>query len=387
MKTVHELEDLSDLEAIAEDYEAQYGAPPFDVSHWNPSNETLHALLKYLRIPSSSVVGPYIYSQDLDSERRKVVERLGFSSKEMECLVVPTGTSATPFAVWWMKACCVKRTIVLCPAYFPVFYACEMVDLPFVPIYLRRHAGGWELPVADIEAALGGSRSNVGLWVTNPIYSTGSPLQLRDVQFVDSLLAQGVFVVADECLSPSGRELGRRLNHKRRFLGIYSPHKSVSINAIKFAAMIFDSSYLDFFGDWADILIGGLGVSTYLALSHFLGDNFVKFQSAFASRIGDARQLVSEMVREHAPAVELDTQSEGYFVTCYAPHLPARPSLSSFLRPLVFETGAILIPGARNHFGPDIGFNFRINLARACPEFFAALRRILNYLSGSRFEG
>jgi aspartate/methionine/tyrosine aminotransferase len=381
---IRELDDLSALESLAEDYEKEYGWPPFDLSHWDPSVQNTKALLKDLRLPMSPSVVPYIYSGDIQVDfQQQVIERLGLSSTVSECSIVPTGTSAILFAAWWLRAIGVSRVIVVCPVYFPVLYACEMANLPCTRIYMRRHLGNWHLPEDEVIAALGGEESEIALWITNPIYCTGQYLGATEATFINSLLDRGIAVVADECLSINGKELSRQLSRAERFVGIYCPHKSVCINAVKFAAIVFNMKYRRFFTDWSDVLVGGLSSSNYVAVLHFLDENFTAFQSAFTARIASVRQLVTGIVHRYDPVIQVDAQSEGYFMTCYVPGISATGGSSEFLRHLVFGTGAIMIPGYRNHFSPQSGFNFRINLARECPQFLSALQRAIAHLAGA----
>ncbi|HEX8456352.1 MAG TPA: hypothetical protein VF656_03440 [Pyrinomonadaceae bacterium] len=377
---IHELEGLSYLEDLAEEYESKSGSAPFDLSHWDPSNHAINALLKYLRLPVPPLAVPYIYSY-YTGVQEQILQRLGFQAAR-NCLLVHSGTNAMVIAVRWLKALRLRRVLILCPAYFPVFYASEMMDLGYERIYMRRDMGKWHLPQEEIAAYIHESPAETAVWVTNPVYCTGFYLSEFDVGFLNSLLERGVSIVADECLSKSGHELGRTLGWSERFLGLYSPHKSVCLNAVKFAAIVSAPQYEEFFDSWVDVLAGGLGASSYSALIHFLDDNFSHFQSAFFQHIEETRKDVLELINRQATLIETDESSVGHFMTCYAPKVPGIwGDDKQFLRQLISNTGAILIPGTRNHFNPDIGFNFRINLARGCPQFYASLYRTIEYLS------
>jgi aspartate/methionine/tyrosine aminotransferase len=274
------------------------------------------------------------------------------------------------------------RVVILCPAYFPVFYDAQIMGLQHVSLFMRRAQGGWQLPREEMMAVVCEAPAGTAVWVTNPVYCTGNYLSESDVGFLDSLLADGVTVVGDECLSINGYELGRKLGHSERFLGIYSPHKSVSVNAVKFAAVVFDAKYEEFFDSWADVLAGGLSASSYTAILHFLGDNFPPYQASFLCYTSRVRENVVRIIRERGMHIETDEHSLGHFMTCYAPQvLGGKGNDKAFLRELVWNTGAILIPGLRNHFSPSLGFSFRINLARESPQFYSAFHRIIEYLA------
>lgn len=377
---IYEVEGLSYLEDIAEEYEEQNGTAPFNVSHWDPSDHTTNILLKYLRLPPPPLASPYIYSY-YTGVQQQVIERLGFQAESRNCLLVHAGTNAMLLAIWWLKALNMDRVLILCPAYFPVFYDAEIMDLSYQRIYMQRDQSGWYLPQQEIMDYVLEAPSKTAVWVTNPIYCTGVYLSESDIRFLDLLLEKGVTIIADECLSKNDRELCRKLGNYERFLGIYSPHKSICLNAIKFAVITFDTRYEEFFDSWADVLAGGLSASSYSAIFHFLGDNFSHYQSVFLQHIEPVRDKVLEIMHRWAISIDADKNALGHFMTCYVPKVPAKLGADKqFLRQLVSHTGAILIPGIRNHFNPDMGFNFRINLARGCPQFYASLHRIINYL-------
>jgi aspartate/methionine/tyrosine aminotransferase len=299
-------------------------------------------------------------------------------------MFVPNGTNAIFFAAWWLKSLGVETLIVLCPTYFSIFYACNIIGLRCKKVFMNRDNGVWRTPFEKIRAMAASNPSKIGIWVTNPVYCAGVYLDSDEAEFVNALSADGVAVVVDECLSLNGRELGRKVNFGSRAVGLYSPHKSLCMNAVKFAAIIFDNVHLSFFTDWADIFVGGLGTSNYAAIHHFLSPNFPDFQKAFLREIAEVRRQVVQVIKESGRDCRLDTNSDGYFMTCYAPLGEMLSNEKSLLRQMVLDTGVVIIPGSRNHFDPAIGFNFRINLARGCPQFFSALRRCLRFLTNSR---
>jgi aspartate/methionine/tyrosine aminotransferase len=386
LNAMREIEGLSYLEELAEEYEDQNGSAPFNLSHWDPSDQTVKALLKHLRLPPLPSGIPYIYSYV--EGKQEVLRRLGFHLTTRRCGFVQAGTTAMLLAVWWLKALGIDRVLILCPTYFPVFYDCEVMNLNCTPIYMRREGRRWFLPRDELVAAVRESPSKTSLWVTNPVFCTGSYLHEPDVALLDSLLAEGAAVVADECLAMNGREMGGSLGRHGRFLGLYSPHKAVSINSAKFAAAVFDTEYEDFFDGWADVLAGGLSASSYSSILHFLGDNYSEFQSAFTAHVEAARERVVKVLRDHGDSFDTDETSTGHFMTCYAAKLAGDlGDDKQFLRRLVFDTGAILIPGVRNHFSRGICFNFRINLARECPQFYSALHRTVRHLTSMTSRG
>ena len=379
---IHELRGLEDLEELAAEYQGEFGSLPFNLSHWDPSEQVSRSLLKCLRLPKPPDAMPYIYSYYTGAPRQ-VAERLGFEWAGRDCLLVHSGTSAIVLTLWWVKAMGFENLIILCPTYFPVFYLAEVMSMPSQSIFTKRERGNWTLPRKDLVKLTGNPTTRTVVWVTNPIYCTGVYLSESDRQFLGSLLDNGVTIIADECLAKNGYEISRELGGRKNFIGLYTPHKSVCLNAIKFGAVVFDRKDEEFFDSWADVFTGGLSASNYSGIFHFLQEkDFSLFEGEFFKLVQNARSRVIEMVNKCDGIFELDENSVGHFMTCYAPNLKDRKGdEKEFLRRLISDTASIVIPGMMNHFNPDWGFCFRINLARACPQFYASVGRTLNYLA------
>jgi len=381
---IHELRGLEELEKLAEEYQQEYGSSPFNLSHWDPSAQTCQKLLKFLRLPNPPPAMPYIYSFYTGAPRQ-VAERLGFHWAGRDCLLVHSGTSAIVLTLWWVKAMGFERLIILCPTYFPVFYLAEVMTMPFHTIFAHRERGHWSLPRKELARLIGPATIKTVVWVTNPIYCTGVYFSECDRRFLGSLLDNGVTIVADECLSKNGNEMSRDLGGRERFVGLYTPHKSICLNAIKFGAVVFNRKDEEFFDSWADVFTGGLSASNHTGIFHFLDRlNFSHFDEEFFSVVEDAHNQVTELLNKHDGVFEVDENPVGHFMTCYVPGLVGRESDNKdFLRSLVFDTASIVFSGMKNHFNPDWGFCFRINLARACPQFYASLGRTIDYLASA----
>ena len=317
---IQEIEGLYLLEDLAEEYESQNGLQPFNLSHWDPSEQTTRLLLQHLRLPPPPIGVPYIYSYSEGKE--EILRRLGFLPRDRRCWFFNAGTTAVLLGAWWLKAQASKRLVILGPTYFPIFHVCEAVQLPYVCLYMRRVRGRWQLPREEIASAVKAGPGETALWVTNPVFSTGCYLLESDTAFLASMLSEGATVVADECLSINERELGQTLGSFEQFLGLYSPHKALSINSTKFAAMVYDRKYEDFFDGWTDVLAGPLASSTYSAILHFLGENFPPVQRAFFGHVDAVREDVVKLIKDYADFIETDVDSLGNFITCYARGVP-----------------------------------------------------------------
>ena len=379
MLRIDELDELNALYRLVDRYREQNHTGPFNLSHWDPSAETIEELSKYLRLPLPTSPSPYVYPGDLKYQEA-VMDKLGLHPTQGG-LTVHAGTTAILFAMWWIKQIQVRSLTIVCPAYFPVFHAAKAMGVRHKIVFMERVDGRWMIPQEKVENRLRKARGAEAIWITNPVYCTGKYLGEPDLRYLQQLLDAGVAVVADECLSSSGHELTRMFGAYPKFLGLYSPHKSVCLNSVKFALLAFDARYQQFFRDWADVLVGGLSSASQIALIHYLGENFEVYKKAFLKNASDAHLSVHQLLRSRGLTVEMDADPIGHFATCYFPWISAGSGNDAeFMKNLMNETGALVIPGLRNHFSAAHGFNFRINLARACPQFYSSFVRVIQYL-------
>jgi hypothetical protein len=280
----------------------------------------------------------------------------------------------------WIAAMGFRELTVLFPAYFSLRHICRRYGVAIEEFFMLRRRDGFVLPGLDDE-----SFGPAGvLWITNPTYATGVHLGDRERGELQRLLDRGWYVVADECLTILGNELGRHFGGHPRFIGIYAPHKSVCVNAVKFSALVFHTQYQRFYDHWADVLYGCLGSSNVAAINHYLSANFSEYSTRFIRETSHARAFVVGLCNG-LPGVELDLLSLGQFGTCYFPEVASSlGNDSDFLRSAINSTGGSFIPGSRNHFDDALGFNFRINFAQDSPLFRGTLTRLIEHFRNRR---
>ena len=363
------------LEDIEDSYAKRFGAAPFNISHWDSSNEFEKEMLGHLDIPALNSVISYRFSYQI-TEPDPVIIKLGGIVGMHSGLFTPSTTTSILCVLNWLKSQRKKKILVMCPSYFSLTHACRRFGLGLSRAYLKRNNGGFSLPPANSSIW----REPSVLWITNPVYGAGVYLSKADVLFISGLLKSGWTVVADECLALPGEELIRRLGEHKNFVSIYSPHKSICVNGIKFSVVLFNRKHLAFMERWADVWYGGLGCSSSLAIIHFLSANFDSYQSIFLRSIARQQRIVDQLCRK--PFVETDAEAKGHFVSCYFPVLSSRLGNSRmFLEKLVNSTGGSVISGNRSRFGRECGFSFRVNLARSGPNFRPTLARIIEQVT------
>lgn len=372
-----EIECIEMLENIEHSYAKRFGAAPFNVSHWDSSPEFENEMLGHLEIPAFGSLASYRFSYQI-TKPDLVITKLGGAAGLHGSLFTPSATTSILCVLNWLKSQRKKRILAICPAYFSLAHACCRFGLTLNRAYLKRDNGGFTLPSANSSIW----RTPSVLWLTNPVYGAGVYLSKDNLLFISGLLKSGWTVVADECLALPGQEMIRSLGKHESFVSIYSPHKNVCINGIKFSVILFSRKHLAFMERWADVWYGGLGCSSSLAISHFLSTNFDSYQSVFLNAIARQREIFSQLCQKHN--VEMDNNAKGHFVSCYFATLSSRFGNSRiFVENLVNSTGGSVITGNRSRFGRECGFCFRVNLARGGPRFRPTLTRLIEQVASS----
>lgn len=375
-KTVSELNFLDEIDILEKQYNLSHTDLVTNVSDWNPSKEFKSDLSHILAIkyPIDSIDYIFSYTQ---SEQRKisVLQKLG-CPPDKSVLFTHSGSASIFNCVNMLSSFGINKLIVLCPAYFTVFHACKVYNIKCVPIYLKRCENGYYI---DIENLLFERDKKTAFWVTNPVYCTSVYYNENMIAIFKNLLSNNI-VIFDESLCASSMELSRKLSNVENFVGIYSPHKSVCMNGNKFSVIVTDKKIQAFLDAWSDVLCGCLSTGNDVAISHYLSDNFPKYNDVFFEKILQNKIILQNICNN--TNVSYDKDSYGYLITVFFPNIDAKKGLDlNFIRMIMNETGIRFISGKRNHFGDDMGFCFRINLAAYNEQFHYALERAFRFIS------
>lgn len=373
---VPEIAWLDALHRLAEQYETTFGTRPLDLSHWDPSEEW-KARMASVQIDTTDVI-EYIFSELLDVHsllRRK----LGVDAGGKSSFLCNNGTTGIACVLNYLRRTGHEKLHVISPSYFALDHQAAVLGIGLERSFLHRQEGRYSL-----SAKMPQLKPGSVLWITNPVFCTSGYYGNDDLQALDDLLEAGVWVVADECLAMHGREVGRVLGHHERFLGIYTPHKSICINGMKFALVVGPAAAHAAFQEWADVFAGGLAISTILAVKHYLSAPYDRYQQQVRQALGLSLTCIHDIIHRF-PGVEFDAAVDGHLIMCFLPWIDAamgqRPE---FLWEAISGSGSIFYPGIRNHFDPRWGLCFRLNLARHSRRFETALYRLLSVLRDTR---
>ena len=372
---IEELSSLSEIEKYEEKYEKKYGTKPLFISNWNPSDEIVSKLKNELIINDELNYINYLFSYSIEKEKvLKVISKLGFKSDDKGFLVTPSGSSSIHSIVYWIKAFNLAEEIsTFCPVYFSLINDCKRNEIEIDKIFLEKRYNKFVFPNKNKYF------NKDILWVTNPIYCTGIYID-NIIQDLLDYMNSGKLLIVDECLSWNGRELARELGFHKNFIGIYSPHKSICVNGIKFSIIVFDKKYQSYFNQWADVINGCLSISVLKAMDHFISDHYDNYSFYLKKQLHNSISFINNEVSKYNN-IEIDQGFNSYLITLYVHNInPNYMNSNEFLWEVMTNTGCSFIPGSRNYFSKKLGFSFRINLMLYNNFFKHSIIRLLKFL-------
>jgi histidinol-phosphate/aromatic aminotransferase/cobyric acid decarboxylase-like protein len=366
---------IDDIDRLEAEYQQHTGVPPENLSHWD-AGAAYHARLLPLSVQSDEDILDYIFSDALP-DRYAVAAKLGFEAGEP--VITNSGTASISLVLHFIASAFRRPVIFLGPTYFSAVHLARRLMIAHDIVSLD--IGDGQFSVSNTLKSIELGEQSM-LWITNPVYGTGHPYVESDIQLLAKLVAAGHHLILDECYAAPKDLLGPRLFVDDRVISISSPHKALNVNAVKFSMVIASRENAASMDHLTDLVTGSLSASTRSALKHFMSDDYDRAISVLNQFTAEARRTLVAMI---APQVlGLLPPNESPFLTLNIPNLSAELGWDrEFLRRLLFASGATVIPACRNWMNAEVGFAFRVNLARSGPQFWNALARAAKYLISS----
>ena len=373
---IQRLSDIDYINELEQNFAQEYGIRPYNISSWHISNSFREEMLRSIELPHLGNKIDYLYTYNLDVELKKeVIIKLGGRPENSMLLVTPNNTISIINVSNLLREYGYQNICIVNPAYFSVAHVMKSMGMDFNIESMVRENQRYSFPLDKIVA-----RHYDAVWITSPIYSAGVYLDPVEIAKIQTLINQGIMVIADESFALNGCELISALEPREHFIGIYSPHKAICCNGIKFSAVLASSLYEDFLEQWVDVLSGNLPPSSVVAVSHFVSRNYDHCTEVFCHKMQSTRLAIEKGLIEKG--INTDFNSIGNLTTLYFENIPFQDKIAKdFYIQMYRQTYTSIYPGYLNGFGPDIGFCFRINLALDSLEFHQALQRITIYLS------
>lgn len=375
---IERINQIIQIKSIQNEYHDTYGLEPYNVSSWLTSVYFSQYMLAELKIPKIESPIEYVYTYSIDKQILNRVKTKLASNICDECGISLTSntTQAIVTLVNLIKSYSYKKICILNPAYFSISQALRAFGMEYDLLSIQRIDGKYVLPYEKLIAG----QYDV-IWITSPIFSTSVYFYQDDIDVIQQIMDSGTLVISDESFCTTGNELIRRLKNHHNFIAIYSPHKSLGINSVKFSAIIYPDRFDNFIEHWVDVLTGNLPASTCIAVNHFLDSNYERCLHTYREFMVAAYNEIQAIIclKDN---IMVDKVNDGSLFTLYFKNLSFEQIKSlEFMKNVIFKTGTSLYPSYLNGFDETFGFAFRINMALYDKSFLAALNCLINYLS------
>lgn len=381
MPFIHEIFLMDDIFSLERKTEQKYNCPILNVSHWDSSSAFQKHMARALVLPPPSLPWDYYYTYSISEEdRQQVLKNLGVSSYQLSStmgLLIQSSTIAVVNIINLLAHYHRKRLCILQPAYFSVASCCTMFSLEYGVEQITFTNGRPKIPVDQIIA-----KGYDCVWITSPVFCTGYYPDKEYIEDIAYLKSAGLTLVFDESLALPGKELIRTFPIDEKVFAIYSPHKAISINGLKFSVIVCEKSYEDFLEQWVDVFSGALGGSNRDAVFHYISPNYLNdCYPAYQSYIEKNRTAINRLL-EQFPFASTLPNTGGHYISIFTDlSVQKKSDLLNLMENVIQSAMASFIPSVLNGFDPCQGFSFRVNLTGDSLELEGTVGRILHYLS------
>lgn len=371
------MDNIFDIEQKASQ---KYGVPIVNISHWDSSLAFQQHMSRAIVLPEQSLPWNYYYTYSILKEKREqILKNLGITSEQLQStmgLLLQSSTIAIVNIINLLVHFKRKRLCILQPAYFSVASCCSTLDLEYGIEKISFENNHPQIPINKILA--GGYDC---IWITSPIFCTGHYPSYEYLKDIDYLRSYGITLIFDESLALPGKELIRSFPMDKDLIAIYSPHKAISINGLKFAIIVCDKFYEDFLEQWVDVFSGALSASNRDAIFHYISPNFLNnCYPAYKAYIEKSKNFVKDIIQQFSFASILPN-TEGHYINVFTNlKFQQNDELMNIIHSIIHTSLASLIPASLNGFDPNQGFGFRVNLTGDHVELASAVNRIMQYL-------
>lgn len=252
---IDRLNNIDNIIDLQNKFYRKYHIFPYNVSNWTVSNEFRNKMEQVFHFENNISPIDYLYSYNISRKiREKIMCKLGVKEEIIPyktCVFFPNNSLSIVNICNLLQKKAIKKVGVINPAYFSITACLDTYKINYKSLTVKRSKQKYIFPFEEILA-----EKFDAIWITSPIYSTGTCYNETELSKIKLLLEAGIIVISDESFCIQGKELIRLFAEYNNFIGIYSPHKALSINSYKFSVIVSDIQTEDFFEQWLDIFCG-----------------------------------------------------------------------------------------------------------------------------------
>lgn len=351
-----------------------------NLSYWNPGSEYKAQIKDILKINFEQDIFDYQYY--IPERLQKVVAtKLGFSEKELS-LASFSAFSQSTVSIVTVSAFLAKKNLklgIVSPVYFSVQTCCNDLKIPYV--FFDEFAPN--VNESFDENLLLKSECDA-FWFTSPINSTSVYFNQKVKDGIQKILDAGRWVILDESLCVNGMELSRTFGIHEKLIYIYSPHKTLGIQGIKFSTVVTHQKYYAEIDSLRDSYGGSLNCSSLQGVAHFASSNFegcVDFYNTFWQK----NLEVIKQVLSRYDFVRVSPEVAGHYAMVFVNRSVDEKNFVDTMKALMKKVGYSVYPGSMQGFDTTRRFCFRVNLLLNKVDLEKGLVAVLDYFKNTLF--
>ena len=361
-----------ELNNAAKEYKG--GGIPVNLSYWNSGSEYKKQIKKIFAVEEDSDIFDYYYYLS-ENTQECMAKKLGFSDEDCKnerLHVFNQSTLSITTLLAFLSGLNTKLGIIS-PVYFSVRDCCDAFKLPYI---LFDNFMQDINTTFSIEALL--KSDCTAFWFTSPVNSCSIYFNQRVKSEIQKLLDFGKIVIFDESLCVNGMELSRSFGAQENLIYIYSPHKPIGIQGIKFSVIAIHKKYYDEIDSLADVHSGSLNCSCRIGGSHFISKNFGECTFLYNQFWKNNFSVVKAIVDSYDFA-SVSKETYGHYAMIFIDRFLDDRFVVDAMKSLIKERGCFIYPGKMQGFDTKQCFCFRINLLYNRDDLERGLKVVLDY--------
>lgn len=373
---IYHIEEIDKIRDVETATSRRTGKPVFDISNWNSGKDYHNYLYQYLKLPVINDYFDYIYGYEISNDIHCMIrEKFNFKYSDKASVLFPSSTLSIVNLVNFLQKKNAKNICILQPSYFSVEPCLQAFGLNPHNEELEYIDNKFYIPMDKLL-----QRKYDAVWITSPIFCTNIIINESEISKLNYLLENKIYLICDESLSTDKNRVCPSLIQNEYLFGIYSPHKVLGTNALKFSCIIMNQEHQDFFNMWSDLFSGGMPLSSQVAIKHFLTTNYDIVLQKGLTYIHQTYIKLKELLYDHKDYCSF-TPKSGLYVTIIIRKIPYELSTHHhFIKSLIENTCVSLLPGYLEGFYEKFGFCFRVNLTLNQAPLLLSVNKVLSYL-------
>ena len=374
--TIPHLEEIRKIRSLEQRILQETHIPVYDVSNWNPGKEYKKLIYQTYNNNRNFNYLDYHYSYEYNENIKATVmsQLLTISSNIYNCVFTHSATAAICCIADYLKKHCYNKICVLEPAYFSIYACLQSFGLDvYTESVILDTEGQCLFPY---EAVTRGKYD--AIWITSPIFSTGLYYCQSQINYIKKIIQKGIILIIDESAASPTNYLTQYLYPQNNIISLFSPHKYLSINSIKFAIILCSKQIANYFEDWIDVFIGSLPESACAAIEHYISPNYMECYNIHEKYIAKNLSVIQELM--DAFPDNFYNGAESNYITIQNNSLPYINTIKEAEMSKLMQIAHVsFIPGFINGFAKPWGFCYRVNLTLDTDKLKGHLGRLFSY--------